>query len=79
MIVVYGVREMIKWYILGPKGEGVDNLFEIRTLNYFGGYFQMMFNMKLCLGSRDHEGELYVIIFLDIKGEGVGRGYRLPG
>ena len=30
-------------------------------------------------GSRDYEGEFYVIIFLDIKGVGVGGGYRRPG
>ena len=29
-------------------------------------------------GSRDHERELFVTIFLDIKGKGVGGGYRLP-
>ena len=62
---------------LDPQGEWVGNLFEIRTLNYFGGHFQMMLNFSEIVprnvyncGSRNHEGELYVIIFLDIKGEG---------
>ena len=30
-------------------------------------------------GSREDEGDLYEIIFLDTNGEGVGGGYRLPG
>ena len=51
--------------ILGPQGEGVDNLFEIWALDYFWGHLQMMFNFSEIVprnvydcGSRDHEGEL---------------------
>ena len=51
----------------------MDNLFEIWALNYFGGHLQMFNfpeivprNVSDC-GSRDHEGELCVIIFLDIR------------
>ena len=45
MIAVWGVRESdIKWYILGPQGDGVDNLFGIWALNLFWGNLQMMFN-----------------------------------
>ena len=61
---------------LDPRG-GVDNLFEIRALNYFCGHLPMMLNFHgivprnvYACGSKDHEGQLYVIIFLDIKGEG---------
>ena len=37
------IRETIKWYILGPQREGIDNLFEIRALNYFWGHLQMFY------------------------------------
>ena len=43
----------------------MDNLFEIRALNYFWGHLQMMFNFSDIVprkvydrDSRDHEGEL---------------------
>ena len=46
----------------------------------------MMFNFSEIVprnvydcGSRVNKGELYVIIFLDVKGEGVRGGYRLRG
>ena len=67
MIVVEGFRETISAIML------FLDLFEIRALNYFWGHLQMMFNFPEIVprnvydcGSRDHEGELYVIIFLDI-------------
>ena len=60
-------------YFWTPR-EGMDNLFEIRALNYFWGHLQMMFNFPEIVprnvydrGSRDREGELYVIISLDIR------------
>ena len=47
------------------KEEGMDNLFEIRTLNYLWGHLQMMLNFSEIVpinvydcDSRDHEGEL---------------------
>ena len=66
----------------------MDNLFEIRTLNYFGGHFQMMFNFPEivprnvynCAVQGIMKERLFICaIFLDIKGEGVGGGYRLSG
>ena len=55
-------------------------------MHWVGGHLQIMLNfpeivprnMYHC-GSKDDEGDLYVIIFLDINGEGVGEGYCLAG
>ena len=58
-----------------PKGRGRITFFEIRALNYFGCLLQLMFNFPEIFtknvydcGSKDHEGDLCVIINLDIKG-----------
>ena len=59
-------RETIRWYIFGTQEEGSIFFFEIRALNSFWAHLQMMFNFPEIV-SRDHEGELYVIISLDIS------------
>ena len=56
---------------LDPKGEGVDNLFEILALNYFWDHLQMMLNFSEIVPRNVYDcGRrvvAYVIIFLDIR------------